>query len=143
MHPAADETANNDGWAAFSGTSAAAPQLAGICALMKQANATLTPTQARNILKRTATDVTVGAGNPATGGIAGPGYDLATGAGLADAHRATMLARLQAVVVPTGNMATPTVAPLDQFPGVLLSNGHSLTPDDYQAFEEVLMGMSL
>ena len=29
-HPNGDETANNDGWAAFSGTSAAAPQLAGV-----------------------------------------------------------------------------------------------------------------
>ena len=142
-HPAKDETANNDGWAAFSGTSAAAPQLAGICALMKQANAGLTPVQARNILKRTATDVTVGSGNPNTGGIAGIGYDLATGAGLADAHRATMLARLQGVVVPIGNAPTPTVAPLDQFPAVLLGNGARLTPDDYQAFEDVLMGLSL
>ncbi|MBC3787136.1 S8 family serine peptidase [Spirosoma utsteinense] len=141
-HPAKDETANNDGWAAFSGTSAAAPQLAGICALMKQANARLTPAQTRDILKRTAIDVTAGIGNPSTGGIAGTGYDLATGAGLADAHRATLLARLQGVVVPTGNTARPMVAPVDQFPGVLFGNGASLTTDDYQAFEDILMGLS-
>ena len=35
--PNGDETANNDGWGAFSGTSAAAPQLAGAAALVKQA----------------------------------------------------------------------------------------------------------
>ena len=32
-----DETTANDGWAAFSGTSAATPQIAGVCALIKQA----------------------------------------------------------------------------------------------------------
>ena len=36
-HPNGDETTNSDGWAAFSGTSAAAPQLAGVAALIKQA----------------------------------------------------------------------------------------------------------
>ncbi|HDZ14269.1 MAG TPA: peptidase S8, partial [Pricia sp.] len=36
-HPSKDETAANDGWAVFSGTSAAAPQLAGVAALIKQA----------------------------------------------------------------------------------------------------------
>ena len=57
-HPNGDETANNDGWAAFSGTSAAAPQIAGVCALIKQACSRLTPAQVRDILKQTARDVT-------------------------------------------------------------------------------------
>ncbi|MGH3995597.1 MAG: S8 family serine peptidase, partial [Pseudonocardiaceae bacterium] len=85
-HPNGDETAANDGWAAISGTSAAAPQLAGVCALVKQACPKLTPAQVRSILKSTARDVTTGTCNPATGGnpaIVGP--DLATGHGLADA----------------------------------------------------------
>ena len=42
-HPNGDETPNNDGWAAFSGTSAATPQIAGVCALIKQACPRLTP----------------------------------------------------------------------------------------------------
>src|SRR3712207_5891708 len=35
-HPNGDETPPDDGWAAFSGTSAAAPQVAGVCALLRQ-----------------------------------------------------------------------------------------------------------
>jgi subtilisin family serine protease len=88
--PDGDETTDNDGWAAFSGTSAAAPQIAGICALMKQASPNLTPNQARDILKKTARDVTEGEG--ANGNTAGPGPDLATGSGLADAYQATSAA---------------------------------------------------
>ncbi|HYJ47173.1 MAG TPA: S8 family serine peptidase, partial [Pyrinomonadaceae bacterium] len=41
--PNGDETTNNDGWGAFSGTSAAAPQLAGVAALIKQACPGLKP----------------------------------------------------------------------------------------------------
>lgn len=95
-HPAGDETQVNDGWAAFSGTSAAAPQIAGACALMKQANPHLTPKQARNILKATARDVRVGTSNTSTGGNpAKPGIDLATGHGVIDAFRATLIAYLR------------------------------------------------
>jgi subtilisin family serine protease len=92
-HPDSDETAGDDGWAAFSGTSAAAPQLAGLCALIKQAAPQLSPTQVRDVLVRTARDVTQGQCNQATGGhqaVTGP--DLATGSGLADAHRAVDMA---------------------------------------------------
>jgi subtilisin family serine protease len=102
-YPYGDETANNDGWAAFSGTSAAAPQLAGICALIKQACPKLSPTQVRNILKITALDVTAGtcsrtthndpAPYPPQGFAAGPGPDLATGIGLADAFKAVLEAQ--------------------------------------------------
>jgi subtilisin family serine protease len=94
--PWGDETARNDGWAVFSGTSAAAPQLAGAAALIKQACPRLTPAQIRDILKQTARDVTVGNCSPSTGANpAGPGPDLATGHGLVDAYRAVMLARLR------------------------------------------------
>jgi hypothetical protein len=95
-YPNGDETANNDGWGAFSGTSAAAPQLAGTAALIKQACPRLTPAEVRNIMMTTARDVTTGNCNPSTGGHpAGPGPDLATGNGLVDVHKAVMVAKLR------------------------------------------------
>ena len=94
-HPNGDETANNDGWAAFSGTSAAAPQIAGVCALIKEACPRLTPAEVRDILMRTARDVTTGANHPNFGNAAGTGYDLATGAGLVAAHPAVLMAKVR------------------------------------------------
>lgn len=98
-HPNGDETANNDGWAAFSGTSAAAPQLAGAAALIKQACPALGPAAVRNILMKTARDVTAGTCNATalhpSGNAAGPGPDLATGTGLVDAHKAVLMAKVQ------------------------------------------------
>lgn len=92
-HPPGDETSRKDGWAAFSGTSAAAPQLAGVSALLKQVCPGLTPVALREILKKTARDVTTGVSNSSSGGHpATPGVDLATGHGLADAFRATLIA---------------------------------------------------
>jgi hypothetical protein len=94
--PNGDNTARNDGWAAISGTSAAAPQVAGVCALVKQACMRLTPAEVRDILRNTARDVTTGTCNPATGGnAAGPGVDLATGHGLVDGQRAALVARVR------------------------------------------------
>jgi len=96
--PNGDQTTNNDGWAAFSGTSAAAPQLAGICALLKQAKPNLTPSEAKRFLVQTARDVTAGRSSDQTdresqiGYQAVPGPDLATGSGLADAYQAVLLA---------------------------------------------------
>lgn len=84
--PNKDETATNDGWAVISGTSAAAPQVAGICALLLQKRPTLLPNQVKAILRATATDVT--AGTSSMGDPAGPGVDLATGSGLVNALRA-------------------------------------------------------
>lgn len=88
-----DGTAASDGWGVFSGTSAAAPQLAGLCALLLQANPKLSPGDIKAILRRTARDVTVGNANPASdpaqvGIAAGGGEDGATGAGLVDAYAA-------------------------------------------------------
>lgn len=111
-HPPQDETPSNDGWAAFSGTSAAAPQLAGAAALVRQACPRLTPAQVRRILMDTARDVTVGNCSavpgtglpPGQGHPAGPGPDLATGTGLVNAHKAAMIARLQCLgpILPPG-----------------------------------------
>lgn len=95
-HPNGDETANNDGWAAFSGTSAAAPQLAGLAALIKEACPRLTPPDVRIIMQKTARDVTQGNCNTTTGGHpATLGPDTATGDGLADVHKAVLLAKVR------------------------------------------------
>jgi hypothetical protein len=99
-HPDGDETAPDDGWAVFSGTSAAAPQLAGAAALVKQACERLTPAEIREVLKDTARDVTVGRNAPNFDNAATVGPDLATGHGLVDAHRATLRARLLCRVRP-------------------------------------------
>ncbi len=82
-----DGTLPSDGWAVFSGTSAAAPQIAGICALLKQVDPNLSPDRVKQILQQTAIDVAEGFSNPSTGGAsARAGVDLATGYGLADAY---------------------------------------------------------
>ena len=95
-HPPGDETAPDDGWAAFSGTSAAAPQLAGAAALVKQACSRLTPRQIRNVLMKSARDVTAGNCSPSTGGnVAVVGPDTATGNGLVDAHKAVLVAKIR------------------------------------------------
>ncbi|MGH6805441.1 MAG: S8 family serine peptidase [Ensifer adhaerens] len=88
-----DKTAPDDGWGVFSGTSAAAPQLAGLCALLLQGQPKLSPADIKAILRRTARDVMVGHANPASdptgrGLPAGGGEDGATGAGLVDAYAA-------------------------------------------------------
>lgn len=84
-HPEGDGTTPDDGWAAFSGTSAAAPQVAGVAALLREARPGLPPAQVRELLRAGARDVPEGAG--CMGHEAGPGSDLATGAGLVDAGR--------------------------------------------------------
>jgi subtilisin family serine protease len=99
-HPNGDETPNNDGWAAFSGTSAACPQVAGVCALIKQACTSLTPAQVRSILMSTARDVTTGTNHPVFGNAATTGPDLATGNGLVDANKAVLLAKVRCLKQP-------------------------------------------
>ncbi len=96
-HPNGDETTNKDGWAAFSGTSAAAPQLAGAAALIKQACRRLKPAQIKDILRKTARDVTAGNcfNQPGMNHPATVGPDTATGDGLVDAHKAVMLAKVR------------------------------------------------
>jgi subtilase family serine protease len=81
---AAIEKAN--GWGVFSGTSAASPMVAGVCALLKQADPSLTPDDIKNLLKYTARDITTGTN--AHGKTAVAGSDGATGFGLVNAERA-------------------------------------------------------
>ena len=88
-----DETAIDDGWGVFSGTSAAAPQLAGVCALLLQKNSNLKPADIKAVLRSTARSVTVGHANPVSsdngvGMPANSGDNGACGAGLVDAFAA-------------------------------------------------------
>jgi subtilisin family serine protease len=89
-----DGTTNDDAWAVFSGTSASAPQLAGVCALLLSKNPSLTPSDIKAILKRTARAVRQGRASK----LSDPGRkgrlasDGAAGAGLVDAHAAWLQA---------------------------------------------------
>ena len=91
----ADGTLRDDGWALFSGTSAAAPQLAGSAALVLGAKAGLTPAQVREALSATAIDVTAGRCNPRYNEPAAAGPDVATGHGLVNARGAVRYAMTQ------------------------------------------------
>lgn len=88
-----DGTSANDGWGVFSGTSASAPQIAGICALLLQKDPGLTPADIKSLLRGSARDVVDGVSNAASNQNDGPipagvGHDGATGAGLVDAFEA-------------------------------------------------------
>lgn len=87
-----DRTASNDGWALFSGSSAAAPQIAGVAALMLAAKPGLTPLQITQALRNTAIDVTSGNCNPRFNFPATVGHDAATGNGLVNAAAAVQFA---------------------------------------------------
>jgi hypothetical protein len=94
--PDGDQTGKNDGWGCFSGTSAAAPQLAGLAALIKQTCPKLSNVDVRDIMRKSARDVLAGNCSPSTGGHpATPGPDLATGDGLVDAHKAVLMAKIR------------------------------------------------
>ena len=79
----------------ISGTSAASPQVAGVCALLKQVQPGLSPALVKNILRASARDVKAGTSNVVCqqSQPAGEGHDGATGAGLVDATVAYQLAR--------------------------------------------------
>jgi subtilisin family serine protease len=85
-----DKTGPHDGWAVFSGTSAAAPQLAAVCALLLAKNPGLKPADIKAILRRTAREITQGHANPASdpSGAGEAAADGAAGAGLVDAFAA-------------------------------------------------------
>jgi serine protease AprX len=105
--------ANNDGWGIFSGTSAASPQVAGVVALLRQKDPTLTPADVKKILMDSATDVTVG--QSAMGQPAGVGPDAATGAGLVNAKLAWIIAM--------GSMASQFFAAPPEVQAAMFANG--------------------
>jgi subtilisin family serine protease len=83
-----------NGYLAYSGTSMASPHVAGIVALLRQANPGLGPDEIAHILRASAVDV------------GAPGPDMATGAGRVDANRAVAMALGTAPAAP-GAGATP------------------------------------
>ena len=87
-----DGTTGTDGWALFSGTSAAAPQVAGVAALILGARPGLSPAQVKQAMLETAIDVRTGSCHPRFNNPAGVGRDLATGFGLVNAARAVRFA---------------------------------------------------
>jgi subtilisin family serine protease len=75
------------GWELRSGgTSCAAPQVAGIAALLIQKNRSLTPDDIRRVLVSNGTDIRLGVTFAKDAAVAGP--DLATGGGLVNALKA-------------------------------------------------------
>jgi hypothetical protein len=106
--PDGDQTAPDDGWAGFSGTSAAAPQLAGAAALIKQVAPGLLPIAVKYALMLTGRDVTDGFCSPVPGihnGLpAGPGPDEATGYGLVDVYSAVVAAYSWTVAPAAGDL---------------------------------------
>lgn len=95
--PSGDETGPSDGWLAASGTSSAAPMVAGGAALLLNAKSSLTPGEIKQVLMDTAIDVI--AGTSANGEPAGTGPDSATGAGMIDLGAAVNKVK-PAVIVP-------------------------------------------
>jgi Subtilase family len=83
-----DLTAQDDGWAVLSGTSSAAPQVAGAAALILSAKPRLKPAQIIEALSRTALDIVLGHSSPPFNYPAGRGLDNATGWGLINASAA-------------------------------------------------------
>jgi subtilisin family serine protease len=87
-----DGTTESDGWALFSGTSAAAPQLAGAVALILGAKPGITPAQVIEALTKTATDISMGRCSPRFNHLATIGPDNATGFGLVNAFASVQYA---------------------------------------------------
>jgi subtilisin family serine protease len=91
---AGDGTTTSDGWALFSGTSAAAPQVAGVVALILGAKPGLTAGQVTEALSKTAIDITEGRSFPQRfNSPATVGHDSATGFGLVNASAAVAYAK--------------------------------------------------
>jgi hypothetical protein len=156
-YPNADQTAADDGWVGHGSTSAAAPQLAGLAALIKAACNKLTPAEILDVMKKTARDVTVGNCSPFTGGHpAVPGPDLATGDGLVDAHKAVLMAKVRCLPVPQGPVRgpirieprepgriQPTLLARSVQPGLVIRNQSALSLETFSLEAHLTSGVPL
>ena len=135
-------TTPDDGWAAISGTSAAAPQLAGVAALVRQACPRLDPRAVRDLMVRTAVDVSAGRcfNRPGMNHAATAGRDLATGTGLVNADRAALLAQLRCLLRPSRPLASTPLdarAATSDLPGA--AEGVPMTEQDAEQLENLLL----
>jgi hypothetical protein len=97
-----DITLDTDNYPNFFGTSAAAPHVAAVAALMQEAaRNTLTPTNITDRLTATAQDMD----DPFTVGVFDAGFDFRTGFGLVQADRAVSAAA-SLLTIWTGNVST-------------------------------------
>lgn len=91
--PEGDETRNGDGWCVMSGTSSAAPQVAGVIALMcaraRSQGRVLASAQVRNLLQQSALEVSAGSNAFGLPSLGRP--NVATGHGLVQAAAALNL----------------------------------------------------
>lgn len=92
-----DQVINRTAYMRLSGTSMAAPHVAGVVALLLQANPFLTPEQVRAILTETADDMAIEGDAELK-----PGFDTASGFGMVNVRKA-----LVAAVQPDKNQASP------------------------------------
>ncbi|MHA1483983.1 MAG: S8 family serine peptidase [Candidatus Thorarchaeota archaeon] len=83
-----DQTDPNDGWLVASGTSSAAPQVAGLAALVIQQEPGIAVGKFKHLIMTTCTDVITGHSGAGQDVHAKKGSDLATGYGLINVRRA-------------------------------------------------------
>jgi hypothetical protein len=109
-----DSPRDADDFPNFSGTSAAAPHVAAVAALMLQANPSLTPAQITDALQTSAIDMLT------------PGFDFDSGFGLVDAVGA--LQQVSTTPVAPTDTVTPGLSPTPTQPTATDTPGPSPTP---------------
>jgi len=93
-----DQTLENDGWLVASGTSSAAPQVAGLAAIVKQIVPSAGVSTFKYYIESSAMDITLGTSH--MGQSAGVGYDAATGYGLVDAENMILFIKSGKTMIP-------------------------------------------